>query len=233
MAPKRKLDDILAELPSREALDARIQLLQPSSRPPQLHLPSSLDIDSPYALFTLFISEDTIQYISQSTNEYAQRKQASDTSESSPGRYWKDTTVVDIKIFLGILIYMGIHRSPRIESYWCQEHDEPLHTPRRYMPLKRFQQIKRFLHISRYEADISYKQRPKDKRWWYKLEPLASLWESAAQRYYQVGSNLSIDETMIRCFGRSSHTIKMPSKPIEKGYKIFALAEHGYIWAFT
>jgi hypothetical protein len=38
---------------------------------------------------------------------------------------------------------------------------------------------------------------------------------------------------MIRCFGRSSHTIKMPSKPIEKGYKIFALAEHGYIWAFT
>ena len=25
----------------------------------------------------------------------------------------------------------------------------------------------------------------------------------------------------------------MPSKPIEKGYKIFALAEHGYIWAFT
>jgi anaphase-promoting complex subunit 8 len=83
MAPKRKLDEILAELPSREALDARIQLLQPSSRPPQLHLPSSLDIDSPYALFTLFISEDTIQYISQSTNEYAQSKQASDTSESS------------------------------------------------------------------------------------------------------------------------------------------------------
>jgi hypothetical protein len=75
---------------------------------------------------------------------------------------------------------MGVHRSPRIESYWCKEPDEPLHTPRRYMPLKRFQQIKRYLHISRYEADISYKQRPKDKRWWYKLEPLASLWQSAA-----------------------------------------------------
>ena len=101
------------------------------------------------------------------------------------------------------------------------------------MSIKRFQQLKRFLHISRLEADMSHKQQPKDKRWWYKLEPLASLWESAAQRYYQVGSNLFIDETMIRCFGRSSHTIKMPSKPIEKGYKIFALAEHGYIWAFT
>jgi len=90
MAPKRKLDEILAELPSREALEARIQLLQPSSRPPQLQLPSGLDIDSPYALFTLFIGEDTIKYISQSTNEYARRKRAgesspSSASESSPG----------------------------------------------------------------------------------------------------------------------------------------------------
>ena len=183
MAPKRKLDEILAELPSREALEARIQLLQPSSRPPQLQLPSGLDIDSPYALFTLFIGEDTIKYISQSTNEYARRKRAGESSPGS-GRYWTDTTVVDIKIFLGILIYIGVHRSPRIESYWCQEPDEPLHTPRRYMSLFRFQQIKRFIHISRLEADSSYKQQPKDKRWWYKLEPLASLWESAAQRYY-------------------------------------------------
>jgi len=181
MAPKRKLDEILAELPSREALEARIQLLQPSSRPPQLQLPSGLDIDSPYALFTLFIGEDTIKYISQSTNEYARRKRAGESSPSSasesspgsagesspgsagesspgPGRYWTDTTVVDIKIFLGILIYMGVHRSPRIESYWCQEPNELLHTPRRYMSLYRFQQIKRFLYISRLEADSSHKQ---------------------------------------------------------------------------
>ena len=25
----------------------------------------------------------------------------------------------------------------------------------------------------------------------------------------------------------------MPNKPIQQGYKIFALAEHGYIWTFT
>jgi hypothetical protein len=38
---------------------------------------------------------------------------------------------------------------------------------------------------------------------------------------------------MIRCFGRTKHTIKMPNKPISQGYKIFALAEHGYIWTFS
>jgi hypothetical protein len=39
MPTKRKLDDITAELPSREALDARIQLLFPSSFPPRLLFP--------------------------------------------------------------------------------------------------------------------------------------------------------------------------------------------------
>jgi hypothetical protein len=86
MATKRKLDDITGELPSQEALDARIQLLFLSSFPPQLQLPSGLDIDSLYALFSLFISEDIFEFINQSTNEYAQRKQAGIRSESSPSR---------------------------------------------------------------------------------------------------------------------------------------------------
>jgi anaphase-promoting complex subunit 8 len=38
---------------------------------------------------------------------------------------------------------------------------------------------------------------------------------------------------MVRCFGRILYTYKMPNKPIKQGYKIFALAEHGYIWTFS
>ncbi|KAJ5790345.1 uncharacterized protein N7518_007356 [Penicillium psychrosexuale] len=43
---------------------------------PQLQLPSGLDIDSPSALFSLFVSDDIFEFISQSTNEYARRRQA-------------------------------------------------------------------------------------------------------------------------------------------------------------
>ena len=35
---------------------------------------------------------------------------------------------------------------------------------------------------------------------------------------------------MIRCFGRSNHTYKMPSKPIKQGYKLFGIADHSYIY---
>jgi hypothetical protein len=92
---KRTLDDITAELPTKEALSRLLQPLIPVSTPPQLHLPTSLDLGSPYALFTLFISEDIFQYISRSTNEYAAQSQEdqSESESESTRRAWKDNAV--------------------------------------------------------------------------------------------------------------------------------------------
>jgi hypothetical protein len=123
---------------------------------------------------------------------------------------------------------MGVHDSNRVDLYWRIDSNQgPIHMPIQYMPLKRFEQIKRYLHVS------NPRIKDKDKEWWHKLEPLASTLQKAFKRYYTPGSNISIDEIMIRCFGRSSHTYKMPKKPIKQGYKVFGLAEHGYLWAFS
>lgn len=171
---KRKLHEITADLPTKEDLSQRLQRLDPTSIPPQLHLPKGLDLSSPYAIFTLFIGEEMFQRISRSTNEYA----AKDPDNQSPdtGRVWKDTSIEDIKVFFGILIYMGVHPEPRIDLYWRQDRREgPLHSPPLYMGLKRFEQIKRYLHISPPD------QEQQDKQWWYKLEPLASYFNQAAQ----------------------------------------------------
>ena len=37
----------------------------------------------------------------------------------------------------------------------------------------------------------------------------------------------------VRCFGRTNHSYRMPHKPIKQGYKIFALAERGYVFAIA
>jgi hypothetical protein len=104
---------------------------------------------------------------------------------------------------------MGIHKEPNIEEYWQKDITKGLvYSPALYMTLKRFQQIKRYLYISCPAED------EKDKQWWYKVDPLALSFKEAAEKHYQPGSNISIDKTMIRCFGRSKHTIKMPNKPI-------------------
>ena len=68
---KRKLNEILAELPTKDKLSSRLQLNAPSSHTPRLQLPNGLDFDRLYVIFTLFISEEIVKYIRQSTNQYA------------------------------------------------------------------------------------------------------------------------------------------------------------------
>ena len=43
---------------------------------------------------------------------------------------------------------------------------------------------------------------------------------------------VSIDEIIVRFTGRSVHTTMMRGKPVPEGYKVFALCDAGYIFAF-
>jgi hypothetical protein len=61
---------------------------------------------------------------------------------------------------------------------------------------------------------------------------MLSTFRTACQTYLIPGTEVAIDEIMVRYHGRSSDTCKMPNKPIKQGYKIFALAEDGYVWHF-
>ncbi|KAJ5558931.1 hypothetical protein N7535_009196 [Penicillium sp. DV-2018c] len=134
------------------------------------------------------------EHISRSTNEYARLKCGrgadSESPETTPrgSRAWKDTTAADIKIFVGILIYMGAV-SLRGTTMASNGDIFVFH-----MGIVRFEQIKRFLHIS-WPTSRDPLQ-PQDKRWWNK--PLASSFRKAAGQYYHPGPNVSVDETMIR-----------------------------------
>ena len=64
------------------------------------------------------------------------------------------------------------------------------------------------------------------------MEPLLETVRQASSKYYTPGTEVSIDEAMIRFCGRSRDTFKMPNKPIDEGYKAFCLADRGYIFDF-
>ena len=71
------------------------------------------------------------------------------------------------------------------------------------MSLYRFEQIKRYCHISCPESDERNGYHlSSNKVWWYKVEPLASALQASFRRYYSPSSEVSIDELMVRCFGR-------------------------------
>lgn len=108
---KLNLVQMLHQIPSHTDVEFEpLNMAEPF--PASAHIPSDTDILSAYGIFSLFISKDSIAQLSVNTNKYAQMKNAGDT-----GRAWHDTTPADIIIFLGVLIYMGVHISPRDEDY--------------------------------------------------------------------------------------------------------------------
>jgi hypothetical protein len=148
---------------------------------------------------------------------------------------------------------MGVYKEPKVSMYWNTDFNQgPLHSISTHISLHRFQQIKRYYHISSKQSDKTNGYHlPNNKIWWYKLKPLASSLQTSFQRYYSPLSKVSINKLMVRCFRRSVllqisisnplltfityrslHTYKMPNKPITQGYKIYRIADHGYLYNF-
>ena len=88
------------------------------------------------------------------------------------------------------------------------------------MPEYRFKQIKRYFHISKPTNE------PID--WYMKLSPLFTHLRTQFKAFCVPSQNVSVDEMMKAFTGRLVHTVKMNNKPISKGYKMWALADHRY-----
>jgi Transposase IS4 len=65
-----------------------------------------------------------------------------------------------------------------------------------------------------------------------KLSPLFEHLRIQFKAFCIPSQNVSVDEMMKAFTGRSVHTVKMNNKPIGEGYKMWALADRGYVWDF-
>jgi hypothetical protein len=89
-------------------------------------------------------------------------------------RDWLPVIVNDLRVFIIIVIYIGLERNASVKDYWIR----PIrHEPMRRMTLYRYEQIKRFFHVLNPSNDPTLIV--DKKRWWYtKLKPIF------AQVYY-------------------------------------------------
>ena len=111
---KNQLDDLLAAIPPPK--DVKFNPIQmTASFAAKAKLPPDTEIYYPCSLFSRFIPPEIFATISLNTNRYAEIKKA------GSGRLWRATTTGEVRVFIGILIYMGVHKSPAIEDYWTTE----------------------------------------------------------------------------------------------------------------
>jgi hypothetical protein len=100
------------------------------------------------------------------------------------------------------------------------------HSIMQAMPMRRWEQIKRFIHASPTVEEVPH------ERWFEKMQPLADRVQANFQRWIILATDTAIDEMMVKFKGCSKDTYRLREKPIKEGYKVFALSEHGYTWAF-
>lgn len=212
--------------------------------------------------FFLFWTSKEWQTVVENTNKYAKKQRTlnPDTGYTPRPLYgsWRPITVTELKAFIAIVIVLGVYRIRSYRDLWRQPRrryrlgnrsDQERRavqlgrgngkfTTCQWIPHRsiftralsqtRFTKIKRYLHIA--DPDIVLT----DAEWYKKLEPISSSIRQRCQTLAIPATNVSVDEMMVRFFGRSKHTVRMPKKPIKEGFKIFASCERGYTynWLF-
>ena len=124
---------------------------------------------------------------------------------------------------------MGLHPESSIPEFW---NTDPLKGPiheqiLKHISLKRWQQIDRFFHISKPKPGETEKP-------FQKLEPLSDTLRQGFKKYWKPGTHLAVDETIQRFLGRAKEIVNIPSKPTPEGFKIWVLANQGYVldWVY-
>ncbi|MFL5661999.1 MAG: hypothetical protein ACJ8BW_11720 [Ktedonobacteraceae bacterium] len=250
------------ETPEKEALDMplldnpRFTPLPRNSHAAEVRLPDGMT--DPIEIFKQFWPDEHMEGMVECTNEYARQYIEKRRAEGPPIKpqsrlaAWKPVTSIELHNFFGVMLHTGCDRKSQLKDYWRAPvyQQESLQTMTNHMTLRRFELIYKFFTISKSSLETfdtpaepilpSRQKRKKStsqkaasfKRFFDKLEPIASYIRETCKRVYIPGTHVTIDEAMVAFRGRTKHTTKLKNKPIKEGFKVWALAEHGYIWSW-
>ncbi|XP_043468234.1 piggyBac transposable element-derived protein 4-like [Leptopilina heterotoma] len=176
------------------------------------------NVKKPSEIFLCLFSDDLLDLIVQETNRYLQQK----------GYKQPPTTKEELLIFLGIYILMGVKNSPSYRDYWSA--NPQLNDPyiSSLMSVVRFRFFLGCLHITDNSTEPKKGNAAYDKL--YKLRPFLDKVNENFKKNFMSNKYQTVDESMIKCKGRSSMKQYMPLKPIKRGYKCWVRADpSGYV----
>nr|XP_022290105.1 piggyBac transposable element-derived protein 4-like [Crassostrea virginica] len=186
---------------------------------PTHHLPSDA---TPLQYFLLMFPLTLIQVIVENTNLYARQ---------SGAQGWVDTTIGEMKAFLGLQILMGIVQLPRYTMYWSSDKYIGNAGFQETMTLKRFEKISRYFHLNDNTTQGPRGTQGFDRL--HKIRPVLDATRTTFKSEMNPPQQQSIDEGMIKYKGRFFARQYMPSKPVKRGLKIFMRCdETGYCYDY-
>lgn len=172
---------------------------------------------TPLDFFELIIDNQFLQMVVDETNSFAVRLLVRPgTTDKSRITRWKDITVEELKIFLGLVLHTGTITLSRLCDYWNTGPLFDIPVFRKFMSRNRFLIIMRCLHFSSEED-------PDDRL--AKIRPVIDFFNNKMQSIYYPGRELSLDEAMVLWRGRLQFRQYIKNKRHKYGIKLYMLTE--------
>ncbi len=96
------------------------------------------------------------------------------------------------------------------------------------MGRERWKQIHWYFHV--WDPALDHSASNRTARPYEKVNPFAKLLLTAFQRYWKPATDITIDECIEGFTGRSKDTVYIPTKPNPIRFKIWVLADQGYMF---
>ena len=165
-----------------------------------------------------FITPTMVDLIALETNREARRR-VRQWNEDNPEnqRDWQEVDSTEIKAFVGLCLYAGLHKSNHesVSSLWSENEGRPMFTAT--MSRNRFTSILKFL---RFDNRTTRQERQVDD----KLAPFRDFWilfQAQLPKFNIPGPDLCVDEQLVAFRGRCGFRQYIPSKPAKYGIKIW------------
>ncbi len=191
--------------------------------------------EQPMEYFEHFFDDEVIELIVEETNRFA--KQYLDaTLDALPAysrmRQWHDTSVDEIKMFIGLLILQGVDSKCETAMYFSKRESISCPFYAKVISGRRFLLIMKCLHF----ADNNQINNTPGAvgRKLAKIKRLQDMLLGNFMRNYIPEKDISVDESLLGWKGRLSWVQYIPTKRKRFGMKYYELCESdsGYMWNF-
>lgn len=175
--------------------------------------------NTPLDWFNLLFDENLIlDRIVSHTNRYALDLFCSPATKlTSRITRWKDITVEELKIFIGLLLLMGIIKLNRLQDYWSTHRLFNFPSFREYMSRDRFLIILRCVNFSANYTNSNDRL--------LKVRELVDFFNNSMGRVYYPSRELSLDESMVLWRGRLLFRQYIKGKRHRYGIKLYTISE--------
>ena len=150
------------------------------------------------------------------TNEYG----------SEHAKEWVDIDRSDLTDFISVLFIAGIQKRKDPPTNWfssCLVENNPV--IQSIMSGKKFLTILRYLHVCSLEEQRKQDTSSANYDPIYKVKEMMDYLEERYKRLFVPGRNLSLDETLIRAFGRIKFKVRIITKSARYGIKLYVITD--------